>query len=105
MTRKGSNNVFILHTSAVECITKNSVKSMVAILMGMNTLNDLFNRGLAELKSDTVYCMSYNANLDYVLTLIDRYGCLKKVVIYANNETITTSELTIASFGAVKRVP
>ncbi len=67
------------------------VSDMSKVLMGMNTLNNLLKIGLEEIASDTLYCMSYNVNLDYVLSLFDSYSSLERVFIYANNEMISHS--------------
>ncbi len=54
-------------------------------------MEDLLKIGLDELASDTLYCISYNVNLDYVLSLFNSFSYLNRVVIYANSEMITHS--------------
>ena len=59
--------------------------------LGLNVLKKVINKGLDEFKSDKVITASFNVNLDYVLSIFDKYPKLQKFKIYANKENIIHS--------------
>jgi superfamily II DNA or RNA helicase len=59
---------------------------------GINILDDLIEWVINYKKIDSIDCMAFNVNLDYVLYLFKKYPRLEKFHIYSNTENITYSE-------------
>lgn len=64
---------------------------VINLKLGLNILKKVINKGLDEFKSDKVITVSFNVNLDYVLSIFDKYPKLHKFIIYANKENIIHS--------------
>ncbi len=63
----------------------------LGIIFGLNTLDRLFEYGFIQHPSTIMHCMTFNANLDYVVKLFESYPTLGKLVLFANNEKIVHS--------------
>lgn len=59
---------------------------------GINILNDIIDWAIIEKKIDSIDCMAFNVNLDYVLHLFIKYPQLEKFHIFSNTENITYSD-------------
>ena len=62
------------------------------IFFGLNVLNDILKIALEDYQLDSIDCLSFNVNLDYVSQLFSKYPNLKTVQIYSNTENITLSD-------------
>lgn len=58
---------------------------------GRNTLDSMITKGLQEMKSDCLDCMAYNINLDFVLSLFQKYPSLSKINLYSNSQNMNFS--------------
>lgn len=59
---------------------------------GINVLDDIIDWVMNENKIDSIDCMAFNVNLDYVLHLFEKYPQLEKFHIFSNTENITYSD-------------
>ena len=58
---------------------------------GINTLSELIYYAMNVKSIDSIDCMAYNVNLDFVLSLFKKYPQLKHFKIYSNSEKIVCS--------------
>ncbi len=66
-------------------------KGIFRFNFGINTLNELINYAMIEKSIDSIDCMAYNINLDFVLSIFKKYPQLKHFKIYSNSEKIVCS--------------
>ncbi len=70
----------------VECTKMNE-----EIHFGFKSLTHVFDKAFIELESDHLKCITFNANLDYVLSLLETYPSLESISIIANSEHVVHS--------------
>lgn len=59
--------------------------------LGLNVLQRMLSKGFDEHNCNQIECMAYNVNLDFILSLFERYPVLQGIAIWSNSEKITFS--------------
>ncbi len=57
-------------------------------LFGLGSIDELMIIGFTEMSCDSLKCMTYNANLDFALSLFDTYPSINEITIYSNDENL-----------------
>lgn len=65
---------------------------------GLNIINKMLDKGLAEMKCDEIDIISYNINLDFILRLLKNYPTIKKISLFTNSEKIFLSKKYFKEF-------